>query len=110
MKAIQITQPRQLSLLYDEPIPIPSNDELLIRNKFVGLCGSDMGVYRGEGLWKNYNYPAPAGWMGHENIGTIVESCYKDWPPGTVVLALPDDYLGYAEYFKAKPEAITKLP
>jgi L-iditol 2-dehydrogenase len=110
MKAIQIIKPRQISLLYDVPIPNPSEDEVLIKNQYVGLCGSDMGVYRGEGVWKKYDYPAPAGWMGHENIGIVVESNCKTLDPGTVVLAMPEGYFGYAEYFVAKNNSIVQIP
>jgi L-iditol 2-dehydrogenase len=110
MKAIQIIKQREVSLHQDAPIPNASDGEVLIKNLYAGLCGSDMGVYKGEGLWANYNYPAPVGWMGHENIGTIVESRCKTWTPGMVVLAMPESYLGYAEYFISKPHAIVKLP
>ena len=53
MRAIQIIKQREISLLQDVPIPNPLDGEVLIKNLYAGLCGSDMGVYRGEGFWEN---------------------------------------------------------
>ena len=55
-----------------------------------------MGPYLFDGRW-NAEMPRPAGWLGHENVGTIIESRAPGWDVGTSVLAHPEDYNGFAE-------------
>src|SRR5680860_1277562 len=110
MRAIQIVKPRQIAMLDDAPKPEPKEGEVLVKCKWVSLCGSNMGQYTGEGLWGDMEYPNPIGWAGHENIGVIVESRCKGWEPGTLVLAQPQGYFGFAEYIVSKPPAIGLLP
>jgi L-iditol 2-dehydrogenase len=69
-----------------------------------------MGQYTGEGVWGKLAFPNPTGWAGHENIGTIVESRCKGLEPGTLVLAQPQGYFGFAEYIIAKPPGVAILP
>jgi threonine dehydrogenase-like Zn-dependent dehydrogenase len=69
-----------------------------------------MGQYTGEGLWGDIDFPNPVGWAGHENIGTIVASRCSDWEEGTLVLAQPHGYYGFAEYIVSRPPAIARLP
>ncbi|MHC4226576.1 MAG: zinc-dependent alcohol dehydrogenase [Planctomycetota bacterium] len=110
MRAIQIVQPRKIAMLDDAPKPEPVEGEVLVRCSHVALCGSNMGQYTGKGLWGDIDFPNPVGWAGHENIGTIVESRCDDWEEGTLVLAQPHGYYGFAEYIISRPPAIARLP
>jgi L-iditol 2-dehydrogenase len=110
MRAIQIVKPRKIAMLDDAPKPEPAEGEVLVRCGHVALCGSNMGQYTGEGLWGDIDFPNPVGWAGHENIGTIVESRCDGWEEGTLVLAQPQGYYGFAEYIISRPPAIALLP
>ena len=110
MKAIFFEQPRKIRLLDDVPTPEAGDGEVLVRCSHVALCGTNMGPYTGDGRWGQIDWPPPPGWLGHENLGTIVESRAAGWEPGTLVLAHPDDYNGFAEYIVSKPEGLARLP
>ena len=65
MKAALLVEPRRI-VLDDVPSPTPGPDEVRIDVVGVGLCGSDLSVFRGA--WDVPTYP----WiMGHEAFGTI---------------------------------------
>ena len=110
MKAIQIAKPRKIVMLDDAPMPEPAEGEVLVKCSHIALCGSNMGQYTGEGLWGDIEFPNPIGWAGHENIGTIVKSRCDGWEEGTLVLAQPQGYFGFAEYIISRPPAIARLP
>jgi threonine dehydrogenase-like Zn-dependent dehydrogenase len=97
-------------MLDDAPTPEPAEGEVLVKCSHVALCGSNMGQYTGEGLWGDIEFPNPIGWAGHENIGTIEKSRCKGWEEGTLVLAQPQGYFGFAEYIVCRPPAIARLP
>ena len=109
MRAIQIAAPRKVTFL-DAPKPELQDGDVLVQCKYVGLCGSNMGQYSGEGVWGCLHFPNPAGWAGHENIGTIVESRCAGLEPGTLVLAQPEGYHGFAEFIRARPPGVVALP
>jgi len=110
MKAIQIVEPKQIMMLENAPLPMPSDGEVLVKCSHVALCGSNISQYLGKGFWGDGDFPNPIGWSGHENIGTIVESRCKGWNEGELVLALPEGPYGFAEYILARPPAIARLP
>ena len=110
MRAIQIAEPRKITLMTDAPIPEPADGQVQVKCSHVALCGSNMGQYTGVGLWANIPFPNPVGWAGHENIGIITKSCHPDWEDGTLVLAQPEGYFGFAEYIVCRPPAIARLP
>ena len=110
MRAIQIVEPRKIAMLDNVPIPEPAEGEVLVKCSHVALCGSNMGPYTGTGLWGEIKFPNPIGWAGHENIGTIVKSRCDGWKEGTLVLAQPEGYYGFAEYIVCRPPAIACLP
>jgi L-iditol 2-dehydrogenase len=72
MKAAKVISPMAIELA-EVPIPIPSEDEVLIRVKYAGICGTDLKIYDGsisyakEGL---LSYPTIP---GHEWSGEVVE-------------------------------------
>lgn len=109
MRAIHVEAPRRIAFL-DAPKPQILDGEVLVQCKYLGMCGSNMGQYTGEGVWGELKYPNPVGWAGHENIGTIVESRCEGWKPGMLVLAQPEGYCGFAEFIRSKPPAVALLP
>ncbi len=110
MRAIQFVGPRKIVLREDVPKPVPQPGEVLVQCKYVALCGTNMGPYLGEGHWEALQPTSPPGWLGHENVGYIVQSRCDGWAPGTPVLAHPEDYNGFAEYIRAKPRGLARLP
>jgi L-iditol 2-dehydrogenase len=110
MRAIKFTGPSQVVLVDDAKKPEPGDGEVLVQCHYVALCGTNMGPYLGEGRWANVIGTSPPGWMGHENIGTIVESRAPGWEPGTLVLAHPEDYNGFAEFIRSKVQGLARLP
>ncbi len=97
-------------MLENVPRPEPAEGEVLVRCSHVGLCGSNISQYMGEGLWADGEFPYPVGWSGHENVGTIVESRCAQWKQGGLVLALPEGPDGFAEYVLSRPPGIARLP
>jgi len=109
MRAIHIAEPRKIAFI-DAPIPEIDEGQVLVHCSHVALCGSNMGQYTGEGVWGNLEFPNPTGWAGHENIGIIAKSRCEGYEEGTLVLAQPQGYYGFAEYIVAKPPGIAILP
>lgn len=110
MRAIRIEKPREIAMLDDAPKPEPGEGEVLVQCSHIALCGSNMGQYTGEGLWANLEFPQPIGWAGHENVGIIVESRCQGLEPGALVLAQPEGYYGFAEFIRAKPPGVARIP
>lgn len=110
MRAIQLVAPRRVRLLDDHPVPVPEEGEVLVHCSHVGLCGSDMGAYTGEGRWGAGPWPVPVGQPGHENVGVIVQSRAPGWEEGTPVLAQSREHCGFAEFLAARPGAMARLP
>ncbi|MDR1593015.1 MAG: alcohol dehydrogenase catalytic domain-containing protein, partial [Prevotellaceae bacterium] len=73
MKAIQIVQAGEIKLA-DIPVPSISPNEVLLKIKYVGFCGSDLNTYLG----KNPMVKLPV-IPGHE-IGAVIEAVGKDVP------------------------------
>lgn len=88
MKAVKLEEPRKIGLVeMDRPVPGPG--EALIRIKAAGICGSDIGAFRGTN--KLVSYPRI---IGHELAG-IVEEIPADNPKGLKVgdKVIVDPYL-----------------
>ncbi|MGD6840747.1 alcohol dehydrogenase catalytic domain-containing protein, partial [Bacillus thuringiensis] len=47
MKAVQVTGPHQLSIVEREKPVITHEQDVLIKVKMVGICGSDIHIYHG---------------------------------------------------------------
>lgn len=47
MKAIQISVPGELGVV-DINTPVPGEDEVLLKIKYVGFCGSDLNTFLGK--------------------------------------------------------------
>ncbi len=63
--------------LHDEPDPVPSRDEYLLRVTAVGLCGSDVHWYEQAGIG-DAHLKAPLV-LGHEFAGIIDSGDQKGW-------------------------------
>lgn len=110
MRGILFRGPRQIELLDDLPTPEPGPGQVVVHNTHLGLCGSNTGPYTGEGRWGRTAWPAPVGWMGHENVGFVSASRDPRWPEGTPVLAQAANYNGYVEAMIAHPDSLARLP
>lgn len=72
MKAIQVVGYEQ-AVLTEVPEPIPRDDELLVRVRRVGVCHSDVEVFRQElGIYRDGGASLPI-IPGHEWAGDVVE-------------------------------------
>jgi threonine dehydrogenase-like Zn-dependent dehydrogenase len=68
MKAFLITNPGETAL-GNVATPVPGPDELLLRTRYIGLCGTDLNTFRGKNPMVTYpRIP------GHEIAATIVDS------------------------------------
>ncbi|MCC8074925.1 MAG: zinc-binding alcohol dehydrogenase family protein [Clostridiales bacterium] len=88
MKAIQFEKPWSVACVETEK-PVPGPGQALIRVKAAGICGSDIGAFRGtNGL---VSYPRV---IGHELAG-IIEAIPEDNPKGFQVgdRVIVDPYL-----------------
>lgn len=85
MLAIRITAPRQGEVC-DLPDPVAGPDEVLLRTAFIGLCGSDLGTWRG--INPLVSYPRIP---GHEIAGTIagIGTRVSGWGVGDQALVIP---------------------
>ena len=92
MKAVKLSNPWEIACV-ELPKPEPTPGEALIRIVAAGICGSDIGAFRGtNGL---VTYPRV---IGHEMAG-IIESIPADNPrglkPGDRVVVDPYLYCGH---------------
>lgn len=67
MKALVYMGPKDVRLT-DRPKPEIQNDEVLIKVRYCGICGSDMTMYSGK-----HPRIRPGTVMGHEFVGEVVE-------------------------------------
>jgi L-iditol 2-dehydrogenase len=67
MKAAVWNGPYELSIK-EVPVPSPGRDEVLIKTKAVGICGSDLEIYSG-----NFKQSLPPLILGHEGAGIVHE-------------------------------------
>lgn len=94
--------------LVSAAIPEPTDDELRIKIKYVGICGSDLEAYRGIRKPEFISFPAR---LGHEVGGVIdkVGKNIKGLKPGQKVTCR---YVwgAYAEYIVCKPFNVQVIP
>lgn len=92
MKAIRLSAPWEISCINVEK-PVPKEDEALIRITAAGICGSDIGAFRGAN--KLVTYPRI---IGHELTGiveSIPENNKNKIKPGDRVVVDPYLYCGH---------------
>jgi 2-desacetyl-2-hydroxyethyl bacteriochlorophyllide A dehydrogenase len=84
MDAIVCVEPGRLTL-EKRPVPDPGPDEVLVRVRRVGVCGTDMHIYRG--VQPYLSYPRV---MGHEVSGEVVTApSGSGLAPGDPVYVVP---------------------
>ena len=72
MKAVRIIGYEQ-AIYTDVPVPVPGPDELLVQVKRVGVCHSDVEVFRQElGIYRSGGASLPIT-VGHEWAGEVVQ-------------------------------------
>ena len=71
MKAVHIQNPNEWAVI-EFPEPEPSDDEVLIKVKAVGICGSDIHIYEWTRSYKNLRKYFPLV-LGHEFSGEVVK-------------------------------------
>ncbi|AOT70715.1 zinc-binding alcohol dehydrogenase family protein [Geosporobacter ferrireducens] len=69
MKAIMVTAPGKIDIIEKDLPKIQSENEILVRIKAVGICGSDMHIYHGTNPLATYPRV-----IGHEFVGEVVET------------------------------------
>jgi 2-desacetyl-2-hydroxyethyl bacteriochlorophyllide A dehydrogenase len=82
MKAAVYKEARKM-VVEDVPDPVVGPGEVVVKVKYVGICGSDLHLYSYGILPSDYI-------MGHEATGTIVSVGYgvEDWKEGDIVLLI----------------------
>jgi threonine 3-dehydrogenase len=87
MKALVKQHARPGLWLQDVPEPRPGINDVLIRVRKTGICGTDLHIYNWD-AWAQRTIPVPMV-VGHEFVGEVVEvgSNVADFRPGDVVSA-----------------------
>jgi 2-desacetyl-2-hydroxyethyl bacteriochlorophyllide A dehydrogenase len=84
MRSLICDRPGQLSLI-DRPEPVRGTDEVMIRIRRVGVCGTDFHIFQGKHPF--LQYPRV---MGHELAGEVVEApAGSALRPGQPVYVVP---------------------
>jgi NADPH2:quinone reductase len=106
MRTAILTEPRRFSV-QSLDLPEPAEGEVRLRVLGCGVCGSDLGPWKGlPGL----TYPMAAGAPGHEVFGVVdaLGHGVSGLTPGQPVTALT--YRAYADYDIAQADSIVALP
>ena len=94
MKCAVFTEPFKFEI-QERKMPEPKQGEVLVAIKAVGICGSDIHPYMGDGIERRQ----PGIIMGHEASG-VVSSVGKGvtcWKPGDRVIINPQIRCGHCE-------------
>jgi threonine 3-dehydrogenase len=85
MKALVKARPERGLWLEDIPEPTMGINDVLIRVKYTGICGTDVHIYNWD-EWSQKTIPVPMA-IGHEFVGEIVAvgSNVNDFFPGDIV-------------------------
>ena len=99
MKVAVMTDVAKVELT-ERPIPVPGEDEVLVRVEYVGVCGSDLHYYEAGGIGANIVKPPFV--LGHEAGGTVVEvgAKVKHLRVGDRVALEPGKTCGHCEFCK----------
>lgn len=102
-----LNAPRQMSIAYAD-IPEPKADELRIKIKWVGICGSDIEAYRGTRKPEFISTPAR---LGHEVAG-VIDKIGDDVVGLDAGAQVACRYVwgAFAEYIVCKPFNVKVLP
>ncbi|MCD8337758.1 MAG: NAD(P)-dependent alcohol dehydrogenase [Lachnospiraceae bacterium] len=99
MKTAVMTDIRKVEI-QRRPIPVPKEDEVLVKIEYVGICGSDLHYYE-AGRIGNFIVEPPFV-LGHEAGGTVVEvgGNVKNLKVGDRVALEPGKTCGHCEFCK----------
>lgn len=111
-KAARLNGPYDIELIERELVC--EEDDVIVRNHLVGICGSDKAFYRGNMPPKTSEFrqdPKFPFLLGHESGGTVVAvgSKVSDYAVGDKVIAFGWNN-NYAEYFKSKAFQLQPVP
>ena len=86
-----MTAPKEITFR-EVPTPEPGPDQVLVKIKRIGVCGSDIHVYHGTHPYTKYPVT-----QGHEVSGVIVKTgeYAKKYQPGQKVTIEPQVYCGH---------------
>ncbi|WP_174614455.1 zinc-binding alcohol dehydrogenase family protein [Virgibacillus ihumii] len=86
MKAIQVWEPHNLKVVDVEEPTITKHDEVKVRMKTMGICGSDMHILHGKNPFASYPRI-----IGHEVAGEVIEigDSVSNVNPGDKVVVEP---------------------
>src|SRR5208337_252400 len=93
---------------------VAGDDEVIVRNYLVGICGSDKNFYKGLLPPKTAEFrqePKFPFYLGHESGGTVVEvgAKVREFQPGDKVMCFGWNN-NFAEFFKAKVWELQAAP
>ncbi|MGA2535165.1 MAG: L-threonine 3-dehydrogenase [Terracidiphilus sp.] len=85
MKALVKSRAERGLWLEDVPEPVIGINDVLVRVRYAGICGTDVHIYQWDD-WAQKTIPVPMV-IGHEFVGQIVEvgSNVNDFYPGDIV-------------------------
>lgn len=69
MKGVQIVKPEQLRVIEMDVPALDDTNNVLVRIKAAGICGSDVGIYHGTNAAATYPRV-----IGHEMVGEVVQT------------------------------------
>jgi len=106
MKAAVIASPKKIRI-QEVPVPVPGEEEVVVKLKGSGLCVSNLPVWEGR-EW--FTYPVEPGSPGHEGYGIVdrVGANAGGIFPGDKVSLI--SYHAYAEYDKIHVSNVVKVP
>lgn len=111
-KAAVLKAPYEIDL-YEKEL-ICGDDEIIVKNHLIGICGSDKNFYRGHLPKKTSEFrqnPEFPFYLGHESGGEVVEVGCKvtEYKVGDKVISFGWNN-NFAEYFKAKSFQLQPVP
>ena len=69
IKGIQVVKPEELRIIEMDMPQIDEENNVLVKVKASGICGSDIGIYHGTNAAATYPRV-----IGHEIVGEVVET------------------------------------
>ena len=106
MKALVLKEINELEIQENFPRPSPSKNEVVIKVKYCGICGSDLEAYQYGEVLKGF-MPLI---LGHKFSGEIAEIGAKveGWNLGDRVTAYPGKFCGKCYYCQRGQENLCK--
>lgn len=86
IKAISVPEKNRIEVIESEAPTVANPDDVIVKMKVTGICGSDMHFY--HGTLAVAKYPRI---IGHEGVGEVIAvgSAVKDFKPGDIVVGEP---------------------